>query len=57
LPPCGVALELKRPVRGSRPTEAQVRELEALAERGWFATVQWGADAALEYLRGAGYQV
>lgn len=55
--PVGVALELKRPVRGSRPSAAQVSELEALAERGWLATVQWGCDAALAYLRELGYEV
>ena len=51
---CGVALELKRCVRGSTPTADQVEHLERLAERGWLATVQWGADAALEYLRRVG---
>jgi len=55
--PVGIALELKRPVRGSEPKPEQIFWLEQLAERGWLATVQWGADAALEYLRDKGYDV
>jgi hypothetical protein len=53
----GVALELKRPVRGSQPTEEQLAELALLAERGWFACVEWGADEALRRLRSLGYPV
>jgi len=55
--PCGVALELKRPVAGSRPSAEQVAWLEQLAQRGWLATVQWGAEEALGYLRRRGYTV
>jgi hypothetical protein len=53
----GVALELKRPARGSRASPEQLAELRKLASRGWLATVQWGCDAALEYLREVGYEI
>jgi hypothetical protein len=53
----GVALELKRVVRNARPSPEQVEHLERLAARGWLVTVQWGCEAALEYLRGKGYTV
>lgn len=53
----GVALEIKRPVRGSQPTEEQLAELALLAERGWYACVEWGADEALRRLRSLGYPV
>ena len=53
----GVALELKRPVRGSKLSKEQARWLRQLSERGWHATVQWGAQAALDHLRGLGYEL
>lgn len=55
--PVGVALELKRTVRGARPTKDQLQWLADLIERGWRARVEWGADEAFRVLRGLGYEV
>jgi hypothetical protein len=53
----GLALEIKRPVRGSRPTKDQLEWLAKLAKRGWLVRVDWGADEALRALQALGYGV
>ncbi len=53
----GLAMELKRPVLGSRVTEDQLRELVLLVERDWYGCVEWGADEASRRMRQQGYSI
>lgn len=50
----GTAIELKQ-AKGGRASDNQTAWLEALAERGWWVSVEHGADAAIKALEGLGY--
>lgn len=54
----GVAIELKRrDKKVSNISPDQAKWLSALTERGWLCSAFYGADSAIEWLKGLGYGV
>lgn len=51
----GTVIELKRPDKRARATEEQMRWLEALRRRGYYAQVCHGVDEVIELITRLGY--